>query len=221
MQPKILIVEDDASLGFLLKDSLTHEGFVTQLFNDGALAREAFRPSFFDIAVIDVMLPSMDGFELVSQIKQVDPDLPVIFLTAKSTKEDKLKGFGIGADDYLTKPFSVEELYMRIQAILKRTQRSSSEQIGTYLFLAADLLLKRNENEVSLTQREGDILLYLLKNKNQVVKREAILKAIWGEDDYFMGRSLDVYISKLRKYLSSDESVEIKNIHGVGFKLVF
>ncbi|MFQ3215003.1 MAG: DNA-binding response OmpR family regulator [Marivirga sp.] len=170
--------------------------------------------------MVDIMLPMVDGYQLVKHFKETDSMLPIIFLTAKSTEADKIKGFQAGADDYLTKPFSVEELHLRIVAILRRSNRVAQDILGKYVFSKGDLSLKMGELEVVLTQRECDLLLYLVKHKNNIVKREQILNSIWGDDDYFMGRSLDVYISKLRKHLEGDKDIQIKNYHGVGFKLI-
>jgi DNA-binding response OmpR family regulator len=220
MCSRILVVEDDSSLAFLLKDTLVHKGFEVVNYYDGQTATELFKSGYFDLAIVDIMLPMVDGYQLVKHFKVVDPMLPIIFLTAKSTEADKIKGFQAGADDYLTKPFSVEELNLRITAILRRSNRIIHDVLGGYIFSKEDLSLRMDEVEVVLTQRECDLLVYLIRHKNSIVKREQILKAIWGDDDYFMGRSLDVYISKLRKHLDRDKAIQIKNYHGVGFKLI-
>lgn len=220
MLNKLLIIEDDNSLAFLLKDSLTHRGFVVDNYYDGQQAKLNFKAQVYDLAIVDIMLPLIDGYKLAQYLKELDPLLPIIFLTARSSEEDKIKGFEIGADDYLTKPFSVEELHMRIKAVLNRSKRPQQNTLGKFIFLKEDLSLRLEETELNLTQRECDLLHFLVSHKNSVVKREQILKTIWGDDDYFMGRSLDVYISKLRKYLSADQNIQIKNYHGVGFKLV-
>ena len=219
MNRRILLVEDDSSLAFVLKDALVHANYILDDFYNGKTALDSFKANYYDIAVLDVMLPVLDGFNLAKLLKAQDRQLPIIFLTARSAEEDKIKGFGLGADDYLTKPFSVEELKARIKAILYRSERKLSASIGHYQFDKASLTLTFGAQSNTLTQREADLLDYFVQHKNQLIKREDILKAVWGDDDYFMGRSLDVFISKIRKYLEADEQVCIKNYHGVGFKL--
>jgi len=223
MPKKVLLVEDDSSLSFVLKDALVHANLHVDHYYDGQAAASAFKSNFYDIAILDIMLPVLDGFNLARQLKQKDQELPIIFLTARAGEEDKIKGFDLGADDYLTKPFSVHELLARVKAILNRTQNRSRGNnelaIGSFLLDYEKLALISNDKNNDLTQREADLLLYFIEHENQLLKREDILKAIWGDDDYFMGRSLDVFISKIRKYLEADDTVQLKNHHGVGFML--
>ena len=227
---KILLVEDDESLGFVVKDNLEFHGFDVDLQKDGLSAKERFLENGerYDICVFDVMLPKLDGFSLAEQVREIDKKIPIIFLTAKSLKDDRIKGFKIGGDDYLTKPFSVEELILRIEVFLKRSGKTDSEdednsktefEIGKYHLDYKNLQLKLGDDIRDLTQREGDLLKMLVANKNNLVAREVILTELWGEDDYFKGRSMDVFISRLRKYMKDDESITIKNVHGVGFRL--
>jgi DNA-binding response OmpR family regulator len=184
---------------------------------------EAFKNQHFDICILDIMLPKMDGFELATAIRKLDSQVPILFLSAKTLKEDRLKGLRLGADDYLVKPFSIEELVLKIEIFLKRSQKTTIHEkiiytIGKYQF-DADNFQVFNENEkVNLTQRESDLLRFFIINKNKVLKREEILKSLWGDDDYFMGRSLDVFISRLRKILASETTISIENLHGIGFK---
>lgn len=223
--PHILFVEDDETLGFVTRDNLELNGFKVTHLTDGKSALEAAKQLPFDLALLDVMLPIIDGFTIGKYIREQNPEVPILFLTAKSLKDDRLTGFGLGADDYITKPFSIEELVFRINVFLRRAnvtkinQPLKAQPIGKFLFEYDNLLLTSNKISKVLTQKEADLMLYLLKHKNQICKRSDILEQIWGEDDYFMGRSLDVFISRLRKYLSDDPSVQIDNIHGVGFKL--
>jgi len=218
---RLLYVEDDVSLAFVTRDNLQLKGFDVVHCEDGRTALETFRKGNFDLCILDVMLPEMDGFELAQKIRMNDAHVPIIFLTAKAMQDDKLHGLRIGGDDYITKPFSIEELALKVQIFLKRRVVKDAEdlptnfKIGTYTFEYDDLGL----NDQRLTQREADVLRLLALHTNEIVKREVILKEIWGEDDYFHGRSLDVFISRLRKYLSEDPSVAIENIHSVGFKL--
>ncbi len=219
----ILLVEDDPQLAFVIKDNLEEAGYEVTHCPDGVKAWNMYLSKPFDICLLDVMMPKRDGFTLAEDIRKRDKDIPIIFLTAKNMKEDKLKGFALGADDYITKPFSMEELIFRIQVFLRRMQSSrvpTDLQIASYSLDYPNLLLKRaGETVKKLTQKEADILRFLYKNKNNIVKREDILLKIWGENDYFMGRSLDVFITKLRKYLKDDAAIEIQNHHGIGFKL--
>ena len=218
---RLLYVEDDVSLAFVTRDNLQIKGYEVIHCEDGRSALDTFRKGNFDLCILDVMLPEMDGFELAEKIRMNDPHIPIIFLTAKAMQDDKLHGLRIGGDDYITKPFSIEELTLKIQIFLKRRivkeaeELPSSFQIGAYTFEYEDLELSGQR----LTQREADVLRLLALHINEIVKREVILKEIWGEDDYFHGRSLDVFISRLRKYLSADTNVAIENIHSVGFKL--
>lgn len=221
----ILLVEDDPNLGYILQDYLQMEGYRVNLKKDGNEGLKAFREGSFDICILDVMMPLKDGFVLAEEIKQVTPDVPFIFLTAKSMEQDRITGFKIGAEDYITKPFSSEELKLRLEVILRRTGiapgKNSKEifPIGSYIFDYPNQILKINKEEKRLTKKESQVLRLLCLNMNQLVRRETALKNIWGADDYFMGRSMDVYIAKLRSYLKEDHKVSIINVHGTGFKL--
>lgn len=221
----ILLAEDDNNLGFLLKEYLEMENFEVKLCRDGEEAEEAFfkQKRKIDICVFDVMMPKKDGFTLAKTIRERDQKTPILFLTAKTLKEDKIEGFGLGADDYITKPFNEEELVLRIKAILKRVQSASTPPnffvLGKYQFDYDRHELIFENNIVRLTSRESDILRQLVLKRDTVLRREDALIAIWGENDYFHGRSFDVFITKLRKYLKDDETIRIENIHGVGFML--
>lgn len=224
MKARLLYVEDDEVLGFITKDNLEIHGYDVSLCIDGKSALEAVEAYTFDICILDIMLPEIDGFEVAEKIRSKNKEIPIIFLSAKSMKEDRIKGLKIGADDYLTKPFSIEELILKIEVFLKRGKISqvvneTHFDIGKYNFDYPNYQLNINGQTKKLTQREADLLKYLLDHKNQIIKRGDILKTIWGEDDYFLGRSLDVFISRLRKYLNEDPSLKIENIHGVGFRL--
>lgn len=223
--PRILLAEDDTNLSFVIKDNLEFRDFEVTLCEDGEKAFEAFSSGKFDVCIVDVMLPRQDGFRLAEKIRQVDKDIPLIFLTAKTMKEDKITAFQLGADDYITKPFNIEELVFRIKVFLKRSGKEIYPlapviRLRDYIFDYANLDLVCGQHTRRLTQRQADLLKMLCDNRGQVVRREDLLKAIWGSDDYFAGRSMDVFISKLRKYLSQDPSIEIINYHGIGFKLV-
>ncbi len=223
---KILLVEDDENLGFVIKDNLEMEGYLVDLATDGNEGFRLFHGATYDICLLDVMLPEKDGFTLAQDIRKVNQNVPIIFLTARSLDEDKIKGFQSGADDYITKPFSVGELSYRIKAVLKRTKSIEPTDIqkdifhlGKFIFDFPNQTLTLENDQQSLTKKEADILKLLCLNKNQLVSRDMALKVIWGDSDYFKGRSMDVFITKLRKYLKEDPSVEIINIHGTGFKL--
>jgi len=221
---KILLVEDDPSLGFVIKDNLTLKGYDVTLCKDGDEGEQSFLENSYNLCIFDVMLPKKDGFSLARSVRKKSTTVPILFLTAKSMIEDKLAGFGTGADDYITKPFSLEELLCRIEVFLRRAPLISHiEQkivfLGQYEFDFSNLTLKTRSAEKTLTQKEAEVLKLLYQNRERVLKREEILKQVWGDDDYFMGRSMDVFISKLRKYLKDDPSVQIVNYHGVGFKL--
>jgi DNA-binding response OmpR family regulator len=223
-KPKILFVEDDPSLGFVVKDNLLLKGYDVTLCKDGAEGEQEFSRKLFDLCVLDVMLPKKDGFALARTIRERNAHVPIIFLTAKAMVEDKLEGFGTGGDDYITKPFSLEELYCRIEVFLKRSNATQNNTlgalpIGEYQFDTANFTLRHKKEERTLTSREAEILKQLYIHRDRVLKREEILLAVWGNDDYFLGRSLDVFISKIRKYLKDDPNVQIINFHGVGFKL--
>lgn len=220
----LLYVEDDESLGFVTRDNLELQGYQVTHFSDGRSALQAIKDHNFDLCILDVMLPEVDGFTLAGEIRKFDTHVPIIFLTAKSLKEDKIKGLKLGGDDYLTKPFSIEELILKIEIFLRRRtitspQPVSNYQIGCYEFDYPNLSLTCNGETKTLTQREADLLKLFLDQPNQVIKRSDILEKLWGEDDYFLGRSLDVFISRLRKYLKDDPDLKIENIHGVGFRL--
>jgi len=222
----ILLVEDDKNLGFVLTDFLSMSGYSVQLAEDGVAGLELFKNGKFDICILDIMMPLKDGFTLAEEIRLINEVVPIIFLTAKIMKEDKIRGFKIGGDDYITKPFSTEELSLRIEAILKRTRFSllngekvTVYDIGSFTFDYSNQLLKSPSDEHRLTKKEAEVLRLLCINKNKILRREIALKMIWGEDDYFMGRSMDVYITKLRKFLSEDPTVSITNIHRTGFML--
>ncbi|KAA3631070.1 MAG: DNA-binding response regulator [Calditrichaeota bacterium] len=222
---KILLLEDDTNLGMILEEHLTMNNYDVTLCRNGVEGLEQKKSNSFELCLVDIMMPKMDGFTFVEQVRKDDEKTPIIFLTAKSFKEDKIKGFQIGCDDYITKPFSIEELLLRIEAILKRSGTLQSKEtsvfdIGKYIFDYKRQLLRNKKNEQKLTAREADLLRLLCRHQNQTVTRELALKEIWQDDSYFAGRSMDVFISKLRKYLKDDPSVEILGIHGKGFRLV-
>lgn len=225
MKIKILLAEDDTSLGFMISDQLKSDGYAVTLCSDGAEAYKRFNDEKFHLCIFDVMMPKKDGFTLAKDIRKLDIDIPILFLTAKSMTEDKVLGFKSGGDDYLTKPFSIEELQVRLTSLLKRVNIQSEEEeekiisIGSYSFDLENFILKHANFEKTLTKKEAQILKVLYKFINQVVERDVVLNAVWGQDDYFVGRSLDVFITKLRKYFSEDEAIQITNIHGIGFKL--
>ena len=219
---KILYAEDDETLAFLTKDNLEMHYEVTHC-TDGEMCLKAFKSEAFDICIFDIMMPKMDGFELAEKIRQLNTDVPIIFLSAKTLKEDRLKGLRLGADDYLVKPFSIEELLLKIEIFLKRSQKNTTVEnviytVGKYQFDHKNYLVFTDSEKISLTQREAELLKLFLDNKNVVMKREEILKSLWGNDDYFMGRSLDVFISRLRKILANEKGITIENLHGIGFK---
>jgi DNA-binding response OmpR family regulator len=223
---KILYVEDDPNLGFVTKDNLEIEGFEILHFTDGKEAWKMFKKDKFDLCLLDVNLPELDGFSLAEKIRSQNNQIPIIFLTAKIMQEDKITGLKIGGDDYITKPFSIEELILRIRVFLKRNSVSDSTATtdqftcGSYEFSFSQQTLTFDQDVQKLTHREAEVLKFLLERKNHVVKREDILTAIWGRDDYFLGRSMDVFVTRIRKMLSSDPNIKIENIHGVGFKLI-
>lgn len=223
MKANILLVEDDLNLGFVIQDNLKMEGYHVHLSRDGKEGLKAFNEAKYDICILDVMLPKKDGFSLAEDIRKLSGEVPIVFLTAKSMTEDKIKGFKAGADDYITKPFSMDEFSLRIEAILKRAGISIQTNkngftLGKYFFDSSNYKLSIGDREIKkLTKKEADILRILCEQKGNVVERELILNLVWGDDSYFNGRSLDVFITKLRKYLNEDDSINIKNIHGVGF----
>lgn len=221
---KILYVEDDTTLAFLTADNLEQHYEVAH-FDNGREAFEAFKSQDFDLCILDVMLPQMDGFELAAAIRERDVEIPIIFLSAKTLKEDRIKGLKLGADDYLVKPYNMEELVLKIEVFLQRSQKSPSVkntvyQLGAFVFDPENYSVKNNGETITLTERESALLKFFIDNKNKILKRETILKELWGTDDYFMGRSMDVFISRLRKIFKDDDSIRIENIPRIGFKLV-
>lgn len=221
----ILLAEDDTNLGELLCNFLKNKGYTVDLTRNGKLAFSQFNMKHYDFCIFDVMMPEMDGFTLAKEIREIDKKIPILFLTAKAMKEDKLEGFAIGADDYLTKPFSMDELLARITAIMRRSDITEDNVEEKYKIGAIDYeptyrILHLKEGEKKLTTKENQLLHLLIKNKNDILDRQATLRAIWGDDNYFNGRSMDVYIAKIRKLLKEDPRIEIMNVHGKGFKLV-
>lgn len=222
MSRTILLVEDDPALGYVIRDGLTTRGYDVTWCTDGEQAQETFEKRPFDLCVLDVMLPKKDGFALAQEIRKGNPAVPILFVTAKAMLEDKIAGFTAGGDDYLVKPFSMEELVLRMEVFLRRSSSPSKDHVislGAFRFDPRNFILHHANGEKVLTQKEAEVLELLSRNRDRVLKREEILKEVWGEDDYFLGRSLDVFISKLRKYLKDDPSLEIVNYHGVGFRL--
>ena len=222
---KILLCEDDENLGMLLREYLQAKGFTTELCADGELGYKAFLKTKFDICVLDVMMPKKDGFTLAKEIRNSNQEIPIIFLTAKTLKEDILEGFKIGADDYITKPFSMEELVFRIEAIMRRTKGKKSKEstvyhIGQFTFDTQKQLLCIGNEQRKLTTKENELLALLCSHANEILQRDFALKTIWIDDNYFNARSMDVYITKLRKHLKDDPKIEIINIHGKGYKLI-
>lgn len=225
--PRILLAEDDDNLGQILNEYLSLKGYKPTLCRDGEEGARAFKPGQFDICILDLMMPKKDGFQLATEIKEIDPDIPIIFLTAKSMKDDIVHGFKIGADDYITKPFSMEVLLMRIRAVLHRTQKSQADHelpevlsVGSLRYQHASNMLYLPSGEVKLTTKENELMKLFLENLNQTVSRTVALKKIWKDDSYFNARSMDVYIAKLRKYLREEDSLKLLTVHGEGFKMV-
>ena len=225
MKAKILLAEDDTNLGFVIADQLKSEGYHVTLALDGSEAIQKFNQDKYHICIFDVMMPKKDGFSLAKDVRKMDSEIPILFLTAKSMTDDKIEGFKAGGDDYLTKPFDFQELLLRIKSLLKRVKIGNEAEesklipLGTYTFDTENYKLTHPNFEKALTKKEAQILVSLCKFKNQVVSREIVMNAVWGQEDYFIGRSLDVFITKLRKYLAEDSSIQISNIHGIGFKL--
>lgn len=223
---KILLAEDDINLGNLLKNYLNAKNYQTTLCANGSLALDAFATKEHGMCILDIMMPEMDGLTLAREIRLSDPDIPIIFLTARNQKEDILEGFKSGADDYLTKPFSMEELLYRIEAILRRTavasmnRREENYTVGEYIFDPLKQVLSHKDTQVKLTTKESELLALLCRQGNEILERNYALKTIWVDDNYFNARSMDVYITRLRKYLRKDSSVKILNIHGKGYKLI-
>ena len=222
---KLLLAEDDENLGLLLKEYLIAKGYETDLYGDGELAYDGFKKNQYSLCILDIMMPKKDGMTLAKDIRLINSDIPVIFLTAKNLKEDVLLGFKMGADDYMTKPFSMEELILRIEAILRRTQDGKGAEQTTYtlgksIFDHRKQTLSTDEVTVKLTTKESELLRLLCNNANEVLERNFALKTIWIDDNYFNARSMDVYITKLRKHLKDEPTVEIINVHGKGYKLI-
>jgi len=227
MKTKVLLAEDDKNLGSVLKAYLEAKGYSTTLCIDGKEALETYKRNDFDFCILDIMMPVMDGFTLAKEIRKMDTQIPILFLTAKSMQEDKIYGFELGADDYLTKPFSMEELLLRIKAIRRRTTEAEKRKLDTNFFTFGKYNFDHNrqmltigKKQQKLTSKEADLLKLLCQNMNSVLDRSVALNKIWYDDSYFNARSMDVYITKLRKYLKEDPDVELINVHGVGFKLV-
>jgi len=224
---RILFVEDDPNLSMVLKDYLEMIGYKVDHGLDGEIGLSLFMKNKYDIVILDIMMPKKDGFTMADEIRQIDTKIPLVFLTAKNLKEDKLTGFRKGCDDYITKPFSTEELNLRIKAILRRCYNSSATdmpqikifEIGKFKFDSTNLTLEYGTKQERLTRKEAELLSLLCENKNELLPREVALETVWGENDYFIGRSMDVFIAKLRKHLKSDPNVRITNVHGIGFKL--
>ena len=222
----ILLVEDDQNLGLVTQEGLEDKGYHVVWAKDGVEGYELFHASKFNICLIDVMMPKKDGFTLAKEIRSVDNEVPIFFLTARSQEDDKIQGLTIGADDYITKPFSIDELDLRVKNLINRINRSQKDTqqkdiytLGKFTFNYPEQSLTINEESKKLTKKEAALLRLLCIHKGEVLQRNSILRIIWGSDDYFLGRSMDVFITKLRKYLSEDVSININNIHGVGFKL--
>jgi len=223
---KILLAEDDNNLGNLLKNYLTAKNYETSLFVNGSFALEGFAIRSYNLCILDIMMPEMDGLTLAKEIRLANPEMPIIFLTAKNQKEDIIEGFKSGADDYITKPFSMEELLYRIEAILRRTtniisnKKEETYNIGGYSFDTLKQILTYKDQPIKLTTKESELLELLCRHGNQILERNFALKTIWIDDNYFNARSMDVYITRLRKYLKKDPNVKILNIHGKGYKLI-
>ncbi|HEX9979306.1 MAG TPA: response regulator transcription factor [Flavobacterium sp.] len=220
---KILYAEDDETLAFLTKDNLEQQGYEVFHCADGDICLKSFAEEKFDICILDIMLPKKDGFEIAAEIRKADNEIPIIFLSAKTLKEDRLKGLRLGADDYMVKPFSIEELILKIEVFLKRSAKNTPTEktlyhIGKFKFESRNFVVFTDSEKITLTQRESELLKLFLDNRNSVLKREQILKTLWGDDDYFMGRSLDVFISRLRKIFANENGVKIENLHGIGFR---
>jgi DNA-binding response OmpR family regulator len=223
---KILLVEDDEALRFIVKDNLEQSNFIVEAAEDGEVALELFNKNSFDIILLDVMLPKIDGFQVAKTIRLKNEHIPIIFLTARSMTEDRIIGLTLGGDDYIPKPFSMEELLLKIKIFLKRSTSqpltgdvgSKSIVIGNFEFYPDDLTLSINGNSRTLTLKESELIRYFAVNANKVLSRNEILENIWGTDDYFLGRSLDVFISRLRKYFKPDPNIKITNLHGIGFR---
>jgi DNA-binding response OmpR family regulator len=221
---KVLLAEDDLSLGYVIKDNLADAGYEVVLCADGQAALDKFNKEDFDVCLLDVMMPNKDGFTVAKKIRQQSDLIPILLITAKSLEEDRIHGFECGADDYIVKPFSMQELLLRIEVFLRRTKKMHSEKsltfrIGNMKFSFKDLKLNLDNTEYNMTLKEAELLLFLCEHPNRILKREEVLLHVWGKDDYFLGRSMDVFITKLRKYFKADPSIQIETIHGMGFRL--
>jgi DNA-binding response OmpR family regulator len=224
-QHRILYAEDDETLAFLTVDNLVQHHYSVDHCPDGQQCLQAFKSGTYDLCILDVMLPGMDGFTLAEEIRKLNHEIPILFLSAKVLKEDRIRGLRSGADDYLVKPFSIEELVLKIEIFINRSHKKFAAQkliykIGNFEFSPNNFTLQTGDKHILLTQREAALLKYFLDHKNEVLKREQILTALWGKDDYFLGRSLDVFVSRLRKLLADDANIKIENLHSIGFKFV-
>ncbi len=223
---RLMYVEDDASLAFVTKDNLEQHGYHVTHFDNGSVALNNFKSGNYDLCLLDVMLPKLDGFELAKKIRSINANVPILFLSARSADEDRIKGLKLGGDDYITKPYSIEELILKIQIFLKRNKIQLIDEVPSILTIKSSLLDIENQtltiagNTKHITERETKLLALFFQKPMQLIKREQILLDIWGDDGYFTGRSLDVFISKIRKYLKGDASLKIENIHGIGFRLI-
>jgi DNA-binding response OmpR family regulator len=222
---RILLAEDDEHLGDLVKDALEDEGYYVQVCTDGQSAIETFDKNKFDICLLDVMMPVKDGFTVAKKIRQQTDVIPILFISTRAHLDDKLEGYAKGADDYIVKPFAMKELLVKLEVFLRRTRKMFSDEkqeftLGTIYFSYTDLKLTNAEGTFKLKQKEADLLRFLCTHTNRILKREEILIAVWGKDDYFLGRSMDVFMSKLRKYLKADISIILETIHGMGYRLV-
>ena len=220
----VLLAEDDVTLGFVIKDNLQDAGYSVTHCTDGEMAWKSFQKGNFDICLLDINMPQRDGFSLAKKIRQISDIVPILFLTAKSSEEDKVKGFETGADDYITKPFSMKELMMRMEVFLRRSKKLKSDSVdevklGTLRVVFKELKIITPTTTIMLTRRETELLYFFTQHINKVLNREEILLNVWGKDDYFLGRSMDVFITKLRKHLKADPAVKLETIHGVGFQL--
>lgn len=220
---KVLLAEDDTALGFVIKDNLEERGYEVALCTDGQTAIESFDKSLHDIVLLDIMMPARDGFSVASRIRQQSDVIPILFLTSRSMEEDRIKGFETGADDYITKPFSMKELLLRMEVFLRRSKKIQSSnvveyQIGSLLFKFNELKIYNGDQVSSLTQKEAELLRFFCENKNVILKREEVLLNVWGKDDYFLGRSMDVFVTKLRKHIKPDNSLQLETIHGIGYR---
>ena len=224
-KPRILYAEDDPTLRFITKENLERKGYLVLECEDGKQGLECFKTQSPDLCILDVMMPGVDGFTLARRIRERDQNIPILFVTAKTMKEDRIEGLILGADDYIVKPFSVEELILKIEVFLRRSGHSTDTVSGNALAIGKlkldieNLVLISPSGDQVLTHREAELLSFFIRNKNKLLSREFILESLWGENDYFLGRSLDVFISKLRKYLKADQSLRIENRHGIGFVL--